>query len=224
MSRELSCVAILFDLDGTLLDSFASANRAWSSWAAEAGLGDGFSLQGRAHGRQRPDLIAELLPHLTRVQVLLHAEVVRGRERDDLAGVTAIPGAAELLASLPPERWAVVTSGDNEVARARLRAAGLPAPGVFVSADDLDRGKPDPAGYLLGAARLGVAPEDCLVIEDAEAGLEAARRAGMPAIATRWTSPEEALGYAEFVVDDLRPVSVEILAGRMTVAVKARTA
>lgn len=209
MTTTLHCQALLFDMDGTILDSITAANRSWSRWAASAGLGEGFELHGPLHGRQRPEVVAALLPHLPAAEVAGHAEVIRQAELRDVDGIVALPGAGALLQSLPRDRWAVVTAADEQVARARIRAAGLPEPDVLVSADDLDRGKPDPQGYLLGAERLGFAPETCVVFEDAAAGLEAAHRAGMRAVATRWTTADEHLATAEVILDDLSAVTVD---------------
>lgn len=218
----LTCQALLFDMDGTILDSITAANRSWSRWAVSAGLGEGFSLHGPLHGRQRPDVVAELLPHLPEAEVAEHAETIRQSELRDVDGIVALPGAVELLSSLPSERWAVVTAADEAVARARIGAAGLPQPPILVSADDLDRGKPDPQGYLLGARRLGVAAESCVVFEDATAGLEAAHRARMRAIATRWTTSDDALSSAEVIVDDLTPIRVRAGSDGLEIAITAR--
>lgn len=218
----MACDALLFDMDGTVLDSFVAANRAWGAWAADAGLGEEFSLQGGLHGRQRPEVIAELLPHLDAAQVQAHAAAIQRAEAADVRGTVAIPGAAHLLRALPPERWAIVTAADAEVARARIIAADLPLPGVLVSADDLDRGKPDPQGYLLAAERLGFAPARCIVLEDAAAGLAAAANAGMQAVALRTTTPDHQLTPAVRIIDDLRGVRAELSSGGLTLVVDAR--
>ena len=115
-------------------------------------------------------------------------------------GVYQVEGAREILESLPPNRWAVVTSGVRAVAEFRIRLTRLPMPAVMVCAEEISRGKPDPEGYLTAAARLGVAPADCIVIEDAPAGIESAHNAGMRAIAVASTYPAERLREAEAIV------------------------
>lgn len=166
---------MLFDLDGVLADSLGTIERILRVWAKEHGIDDDRAVA-LSHGRRDVDLIRLLAPHLD-----AEAEAARivAREERDTAGVRAAPGAAALLGRLAPERWAVVTSGTRAVATARLRTAGLPVPGVLVAAEDVPVGKPDPAGYLSAAKRMDRAPERCLVVEDAVAGAEAARAAGM---------------------------------------------
>lgn len=183
--------ALLFDMDGTLLDAFASANRAWSTWGRANGVEDPDNiLSGANHGLQRPELIKRLLPEASDADALEHARTLQQMEERDTNGTYPLDGSGPLLRSLPPHRWAIVTSADAAVARARLRAAGLPEPDVLVSADDTTRSKPDPDGFLIAARRLGVDPAEAVVVEDAPAGLEAARRAGMRAIAISHTADD----------------------------------
>jgi sugar-phosphatase len=172
----LRCTAILFDCDGVLVDSDASVYSAWRRWAVAQSLDpDEVSLV--VHGRRSSDTVAALLPPERRAE----AEALIDRfEIEDAASVTAIAGAAELVAAVP--RWAVVTSGTRELATARLRAAGLPIPSVLVTAGDVQRGKPDPEGYVAAARRLGLDPRDTVVLEDAAAGIAAARAAGVRAV------------------------------------------
>jgi mannitol-1-/sugar-/sorbitol-6-phosphatase len=172
----LRCSAILFDCDGVLVDSDASVYSAWGRWAVAQSL-DPDEVRLVVHGRRSEDTVAELLPPERRAE----AEALIDRfEIEDAASVRAIPGAAELLAAVP--RWAVVTSGTYDLATARLRAAGLPIPPVLVTADDVQRGKPDPEGYAAAARRLGVDPAETVVLEDAAAGIAAARAAGVGAV------------------------------------------
>ena len=131
------------------------------------------------HGRRSADTVAAFLPADTRDTALA---LIDAYEIEDAAAVGALPGARELLAAIPAPRWAVVTSGTRALARARLRAAGLPTPAVLVSADDVTRGKPDPEGYLRAAAILGVPIGDAVVVEDSPGGIRAARRAGARAV------------------------------------------
>jgi len=192
--------AVLFDLDGTLVDSYADASDCWSAWAQSVGLGDDFDLA-RFYGGKRSDIVRSLLPSLPEEEIQRHAECVRLAERDRVAKVVALPGAAAVLAQLPPHRWAVVTSNDTEVARARLRSAGLPAPEVIVSADDVTRPKPHPEGFLLAAEKLGVAPALAVGIDDSPIGVAAAKEAGMTAVAVRFRHSDAELRSAHVIAD-----------------------
>jgi sugar-phosphatase len=212
----LPCRALLFDLDGVLADSTASVLHHWRVWFERHGL-DAEALMPRVHGRRAIDTIRDIAPALD-AQAELAALVAA--EAGDTAGVTPIPGAAALLASLPADRWAVVTSGVRQVALARLRACGLPEPVHLVPADEITRGKPDPEGYLRGAAHLGVAPADCIVLEDAPAGIGAARNAGMRVVALATTHAAHELSAADVIVRDLRDVRVatDAVPGALTVS------
>jgi sugar-phosphatase len=177
--------AILFDMDGTLVASDGAVERAWLSWAAEYGV-DGPAAYAMAHGSPSESTVRRLLPHLAEAAVQVAAARQLELQYDDLADVTATPGTFELLGVLARRGlpWAVVTSADTRLAKARLTAAGITAP-VLVTTDDVATGKPDPAGYLRAAELLGVAPANCLVVEDAEVGLQAARAAGARTAALR---------------------------------------
>jgi mannitol-1-/sugar-/sorbitol-6-phosphatase len=177
--------AILFDMDGTLVDSDGAVERAWLSWAAEYGV-DGPAAYAIGHGSPSEPTVRRMLPHLDEAAIQAASARQLELQYDDLADVTATPGAVELLAVLARRGlpWAVVTSADTRLAKARLTAAGIVAP-VLVTTDDIPAGKPDPAGYLRGAELLGVAPRRCLVVEDAEVGLQAARAAGAHTAALR---------------------------------------
>jgi sugar-phosphatase len=171
--------AVLFDMDGVLVDSLDNIERRLRAWAAGHGL-DPQHVVDVSPGRTDAELVAELAPHLdahAEARLMVEQEIV------DTDGITACAGAAELIRRLPERSWAVVTSGHRPVALSRLRVAGLPVPRVLVTADDVRAGKPDPEGYLAAARRLRVPPADCLVIEDAAAGLHAAEAAGMRAMA-----------------------------------------
>jgi len=176
---ELSRVqAVLLDMDGTLVDSDAAVDRAWQTWAVEYGvdLGDGPPI---AHGMPALGNVLRLRPDLTPEQAAAAAGRQLELQYDDVADVTAAPGAAELLAELDRLGlpWAIVTSADPTLARVRLAAARIRPP-LLVTADDVRAGKPDPEGYLLAARKLGADPRRCLVVEDAEAGVSAGRAAG----------------------------------------------
>jgi sugar-phosphatase len=202
--RSFRCSALLFDLDGVLVDSTRSVERQWRLWAQEHGI-DPERILEIAHGRRTVEVITLLAPHLD-----IQSEVLRveNREADDTEGVEAMPGAAPLLATIPEARWAVVTSGTNHLATARLLHAKLPIPKVLVSADHVREGKPHPEPYLMGARLLGVQASECVVIEDAPAGIEAAHAAGMKAIGLTSTFPASAL-KADSVIEDLRKLSVK---------------
>lgn len=176
--RRFECSAILFDLDGVLVDSAAWIELQWRQWAERRGLDPAPFLR-VCHGRRAVETIRLAAPELD-----ADAEVARFEPADESrAGpLRAVAGAERVLGALPPGSWAVATSGPRASAVARLRRAGLPLPGVLVSAEDVRRGKPDPDVYLRAAERLGVVPTRCLVIEDAPAGLEAARAAGMTSL------------------------------------------
>lgn len=191
------CDAVLFDMDGTLVDSRIACEKLVRSWALRNGL-DAQLISAAAQGRTNRDIIREFTPHLP-----VNEESARLNEEELLyrEGNVAIRGALEILSAFPPGSWALVTSASRAVAEMRLECARLPAPGVLISSDDVRRGKPDPEGYLMAAERLGVAPERCLVIEDTPAGLEAARAAGMQALAITTTFPATELDAAVCIAD-----------------------
>jgi len=187
-----SCRALLFDLDGVLVDSTECVTRTWRRWAQANGL-DPETILAVAHGRRTIDTVRLVAPHLA-----AEAEVatLAQSEAHVTAGVYEVPGARALLLGLPPTAWAVITAGIRPVATLRLRHTGLPEPLVLITAEDLSHGKPDPEGYLAAAARLAVPPPDCVVVEDAPAGLEAAPAAGMRAIALTTTHSAKQLSAA----------------------------
>ncbi|AVE04720.1 glycerol-3-phosphatase [Pseudomonas palleroniana] len=167
--------AFLFDMDGTLLNSIAAAERVWSRWATRHGL-EVEAFLATIHGARAIDTITrQALPG---IDPEVEAQWITAAEIDDVQGVVAIPGAVEFLNSLPGDRWALVTSAPKALALRRLEAAGIAAPVVLVTAEDVARGKPDPACYVLGAQRLGVPVQDCLVFEDAAVGIRAGEAAG----------------------------------------------
>jgi sugar-phosphatase len=168
--------AFLFDMDGTILSSIAAAERVWAAWATGHKL-DVAAFLPTIHGVRAIETIRrQNIPGID-----LHAEVasLTQAEIDDVDGIEAIAGAADFLSALPRDRWAIVTSATRELAMRRLKAAGLPLPPLMISGDDVTNGKPAPDCFLLGAERLGQKPEDCLVFEDAEAGIQAGEAAGM---------------------------------------------
>ena len=167
--------ALLFDMDGTIINSIAAAERAWTAWAERHGL-DVEAFMPTIHGVRGIETITRLA--LPGVDPAAEAEAILLAELEDVDGVAAIEGAAAFLAALPADRWAIVTSSPRRLALRRLAAAGLPVPAVLVTAEDVEHGKPAPDCFLLAAERLGQRVEDCLVFEDAPAGIQAAEAAG----------------------------------------------
>ncbi|KQV14723.1 glycerol-3-phosphatase [Rhizobium sp. Root1203] len=167
--------AFLFDMDGTILNSLASAERVWGAWAKRQGL-DVDAFLPTMHGSRGIDTIARL--GLPGVDPEREAAAITEAEINDVEGVVALPGARAFLAALPPDRWTIVTSSPLRLAQRRLEAAGLPIPTSIVTAEDVAIGKPDPSGYILAAERLGAHPSACLVFEDVHAGILAGEAAG----------------------------------------------
>jgi sugar-phosphatase len=176
---DIQCSAMLFDLDGVLIDSTPAVTRVWRQWAVEHGF-DPDKVVHMAHGRPSRTTIRELLPD---ADVAHEDREVERREIADLDGVVLLPGAGQLLNSLPPGRWTVATSCTRRLAEVRLRAAGLPIPDTMITSSDVKTGKPDPEPYLKAAAKLGFPPSDCVVVEDAASGIRAGKAAGARVIA-----------------------------------------
>jgi len=185
---DFDCDAVLFDLDGTLVDSTAAVIRAWQATAAKLDIPFA-AFEPYLHGIPGDKVMATVAPHLAPEQIDELSQWMLASEAADTDGVVAAPGAVEALDGLPPIRWAIVTSGDTRLATARIAAAGLPTPTVLVTIDGVRKGKPDPEPYLQAAARLGFAPARCLVVEDAPAGVESGQRAGMPVLGVLTTYP-----------------------------------
>jgi sugar-phosphatase len=202
--RYLPCDAVLFDLDGVLIDSTSCITRHWQVWAARHGL-DLSAVMQAAHGIRTIETMRLVAPHL---DVEKEAERFTAGEIADTDGVVVIGGASELLGALPEDAWAVVTSGSAELAMARLRRVGLPVPSMLVTADDVQRGKPAPDPYLLGAARLGVPVESCVAVEDSPAGIQAACAAGMRVVGIAATHSPEELGRSTVVVEQLSALRI----------------
>ena len=194
--------AVLFDNDGTLVDSMPAAARAWVQWADEHGVPRS-ALEGIA-GMPAAAIIAKVAPGLEPTAALAR---INELELRDTAGVIALPGAIEAVEATR-DCCAIVTSATGELAAARLRAAGIPTPTRLVTADDITRGKPDPEPFLIAARRLGVRPEECLVVEDAPSGLAAARAAGCASLALTTSTPAQELD-ADLVVASLADVVFE---------------
>jgi sugar-phosphatase len=202
----ISCSALLFDLDGVLIDSTPAVTRVWTRWAIAHGF-DPDDVVRNAHGRPSIATIRNYLPHGDHEAE--NREVERG-EIKDLDGVVPLPGTRELLHALPADRWTIVTSCTRALAEVRLRAAGLPIPERLVTCDDVKNGKPDPEPYLKGAALLGVSAGDCVVLEDAPAGIRAGKAAGARVIACRTTASESELkaAGADWIAEDCKSISL----------------
>lgn len=198
---HLPCRAVLFDSDGVLVDSDASVTRAWRRWADAYGL-DPDEVLSVTHGRRASDTVTELIDAAEREQAVAR---INQLELDDAAAVTALPGARQLIGSVPEGRRAVVTSGSVALATARLQQAGIEVPVVLVTGDDVEQGKPAPDGYLRAARALGFEPADVVVVEDSTAGVESARSAGVGAVVGVGIAALQT--DADVVVDDLRLLS-----------------
>jgi sugar-phosphatase len=198
--------AILFDMDGVLMDSTPSVERVWRVWAQAHGL-DPESVAAQAHGRRSIETIRAVAPELDAQKENV---VVEQMEIDDKEGVTALPGAAELLVNLPDDQFAIVTSATRPLAVARLGYAGLSVPRHMITAEDVVHGKPSPEPFLKGAALLGFPPLDCLVFEDTPAGIASARAAGMQAVALQTTYPAHRLQAANAIIRTLADVKVTV--------------
>jgi sugar-phosphatase len=203
----IACEAVLFDLDGTLVDSHACVEQAMRQWGTRHGL-DVDELLRISHGRQNEEVVRIIAPHLETAEEL--ARLARAEE--DCTGVRPIRGARRLLNGLDPGRWAVVTSAWRHLAELRLRQAGLPVPPVLVTADDVRQGKPHPEGFLQAADRLGVEAAGCVVVEDAVAGIAAARAAEMSVIGITTTLTPRDIDCA-WCVEDLACLTIRTRSG-----------
>jgi sugar-phosphatase len=190
---------LLFDLDGTLVDSRAVVERQWGALCERMGL-DFPSVLAVLHGVRSVDVIRRMAPG---VDAEAEAARLDAAEEVDTDGLLLVRGASELLSRLPAGSWGIVTSGHRSLATRRLAAVGLPVPAAMVCGDEVSRGKPDPESFLAGARLLGVPPETCIAFEDAPAGIQAARAAGMPVVAITTTHEASALADATVVIEDL---------------------
>ncbi|HZB83516.1 MAG TPA: HAD-IA family hydrolase [Rubrobacteraceae bacterium] len=200
------CEAVLFDLDGVLVDSTRAVERVWRAWAKHHGL-DAARVVAVAHGRRTIETVRLFAPHLdpeAETKKLEQAEI------EDTVGLRRADGAAAMLAALPSGSWAVVTSGTRSLATSRLRHTGLLIPQVLVGAEDIEKGKPDPECYLKGSQLIGASAERCVVVEDTAAGVQAARSADMTTIAVTTTHRASELSDADALVRTLTDVHVEV--------------
>jgi sugar-phosphatase len=199
------CQGILFDMDGILISSLGSVERSWTRWAEMRGIDLALALQ-TTHGRRAIETVALLRPDLDSEAEL---KIVEDFEIADNEGLKALPGVCDLLRSLPADRWTVVTSATEKLARARLADGGIPVPTRLVTANQVTRGKPHPEPFVAGAALLGFKPQECVVFEDSASGAVAGRDAGCTVIATTFSHPVESLDAAHYLVEDLTGVTAE---------------
>jgi mannitol-1-/sugar-/sorbitol-6-phosphatase len=190
--NEVSSAALLFDLDGVLINSTPAVARVWQRWAVEHGFNPE-EVVARAHGRPSLTTVREYLPN---ADYEVENREVERREIEDLEGVVPLPGSLDLLASLPEDRWTIVTSCTRPLAEVRIRAAGLPLPRKMITSNDIQQGKPHPEPYLKGASLLGFPAAECVVLEDVPAGVRAGKSAGARVIGFTTTVHEPALTEA----------------------------
>ena len=202
---SFSCSAILFDLDGVLLDSTRVVAEQYTRWAREHGI-DPAEVMKAAHGVRTLEVVQRVAPHLDAV-----AETRKIEDREAVAdGIVAIPGAVALLNTIPRGRWCVVTSGTRYLATTRMRRFGIPVPDILVTADDVRHGKPDPEPYRRGAELLKANPTDCVVFEDAPAGIRSAHAVGMKVISLPTTYPASELHEADVIIAGLGSLKVSL--------------
>ena len=206
-TMKIQCRGMLFDLDGVLVDSTPAVARVWTIWANKHGFVPDDVVR-QAHGRPSLTTIRELLPHAD--HDVENRQVERG-EIEDTVGVIPLPGALEFLQTLPQDRWAIATSCTRRLAEVRIRAAGLPVPKHLITSNDVQHGKPDPEPYIKAAKILGLAPADCVVVEDAPAGIRAGKAAGARVLALRTTAPDPELKQsgADWIVNDLASLRLD---------------
>jgi sugar-phosphatase len=204
LEAMLECDGLLFDLDGVLADSWPAVMRCWTRWCVENELDVEKSLA-QIHGKRTVDLVKLLAPHL---ELQAQLAKITAYEVAETEGVTALPGARELLACLPEDAWTVVTSAPRVVALSRLHACGLPVPSRLVAAEDVTRGKPDPEAYRAGATRLELDPARCVVVEDSPEGIQAAQAAGARVVALLTTHAAEEMPAVEWTVPNLEALRV----------------
>lgn len=222
-TTRISCSALLFDMDGVLIDSTPAVARVWRQWAMERGF-DPEEVVHKAHGRPSLSTVRDYLPNADHREE--NREIER-REMEDLDGVVPWPGALELLGSLPKDRWAIVTSCTRPLAELRLKFAGLPRPSCFVTSDDILHGKPAPDPYLKGAEMLGFAPQECIVVEDVPAGVLSGKAARTRVAALCTTMDEEELreAGADWVLDncaDITRIQPEREKGKLALLLRLR--
>jgi sugar-phosphatase len=204
---KIAVKGILFDMDGVLVSSIGSVERSWGKWAARHGM-DPVETVRRAHGRRAIDSVRALRPDL---DAEAENKQLEDWEVGDTDGVAELAGVKDLVRQLPASSWAIVTSATRRLAEVRLAAAGIVPPAKWVTGDIVERGKPDPEPYLKGAALLGFAPGECLVVEDAESGATAGKAAGCKVLGTTFSHSIEELTAADWIVPTLERIGVTVL-------------
>jgi sugar-phosphatase len=212
--QAITVRGILFDMDGVLISSTGADERCWMRWARHHGMEGSFSLQS-THGRRAVDTLRDVRPDLDPEPEIRRLE---GYDAEDHSGLIILPGVRRLLASLPLDRWTIVTSASSRLIEERVRYAGLPLPSVLVSAEAVANGKPHPEPYLAGARLLGLPPEDCVVIEDSPAGVASGKAAGSRVLAVLTSHASEELTAADWQVRSLEQVTATVEAdGSLTI-------
>ena len=204
---------ILFDMDGVLVSSLGSVERTWEKWAQARGLDPALAIR-KAHGCRAIETVRQLRPDLDALKEL---EWLEQTEIDDSVGLEMLAGVRPILEGLPANRWTIVTSATRKIADSRLAQGRIPVPAHLVSAEDVAHGKPHPEPYRKGAALLGFDPADCLVIEDSASGAEAGHAAGCPVLATLHSHSVESLRHADWIVDSLEDVHVQMVGDRIEI-------
>jgi len=205
---------LLFDMDGVLIRSIGSVERCWQRWCKQYGVpnAEHFKVQ---HGVRAQDIARGLKPEWDEAELAEGLRTIEEMEIEDTGDVEVLPGAKALLERIPPERWAVVTSATRRLVVARLAAAGLPVPARVVSGDMVERGKPDPEPYRRGAELLGLAPAECVVVEDAPSGVGAGIAAGCCVLGLLTTHTASQLHEATWIAESLEAVDVRVGADRL---------
>jgi len=203
----LRVLGILFDMDGVLVSSLGSVERSWQKWAEARGVDPALAIK-TAHGRRAIETVRLLRPDLNDAEEL---EWIEDMEVEDNEGLKILHGVKPILEALPEKYWTVVTSATDRLARARMAYGGIPVPARMITADTVAKGKPDPEPYRRGAALLGLAPEECLVIEDSASGAKAGHVAGCKVLATLFSHSRESLAAADWIVRSLEDVRVRVL-------------
>ena len=218
-ARTIETEGLLFDMDGVLISSIGSVNRCWRQWAAMYDVPNAATFE-VPHGQRAIEIVKMLRPDIDPMEGL---RVIEDLELVDTADLQVLPGVRTLLASLPAERWAIVTSATHKLLLGRLQVAGLPIPTRIISADMVERGKPDPEPYLRGAELLGLAPENCVVVEDAPSGVGAGRKAGCQVLGVLGTHEISELTYSTWIVPSLVDIRVRSTGGGLSVSLPDST-